>query len=81
MMNGATPAAVRDIPAQFAAIAAQYEEIAATCKDKAPDGAALILLTFLRVQMVDMKLDMLAMRIGAATDPNKSRIVVPGRPQ
>lgn len=78
MMNGArTPANAAQ--QQFAELAAQYESIAASIdKTKPPPIEALVTLTFLRVQMVDMKLDMLAIAAGAAKDP-ASRIVVPGR--
>ncbi len=65
---------------QFMALGAKYNEIASTLDPtKEPETSVVTMLSFLRLQMLDLKFDMLAIRLGAAQDPNKPRIVVPGR--
>ncbi len=78
-IGNAPPLPPRDIPAQFAEVAAAYEGMAKSLDPtKPPPIEAVIMMTFLRVQMVDLKLDMLAIKSGAARDTNAPRIITPG---
>ncbi len=79
VLNGAASAALPPtVPEQFEALKAQYDQIVASIDPaKGPPIEAIVMLTFVRVQMLDLKFDMLAMAMGKATDPAR-RIVVPG---
>ena len=73
-----TAPAPKDIPQQFAALAAQYEATVARIGETGqPTPLDIAMLTFVRVQMLDLKIDLLAVRLGAAADPNKPRLIVP----
>ncbi len=78
--EGAPASPPPDPSKAFAELAAQYQAIAATFDpSKPPPTEGVVALTFIRVQMLDLKFDMLAIKLGAARDANAPRIVVPGR--
>ncbi len=54
-----------------------YEGISKEVGAGAPNPGQMVALMFIRIQMLDLKLDMLAMTLGAARDINGPRLVRP----